>query len=101
MVLLDSGHPDAAKWSIDRAIEIGPVQSGFYYGQGLVLERQGKTSEALDAYKKELSLSPGQAELAARIKAIEGQSPNQDEHGNNRESADRTADIAPHKELTK
>jgi protein O-mannosyl-transferase len=101
MVLLDSGHSDAAKWSIDRAIEIGPVQSGFYYGQGLVLERQGKTSEALEAYKKELSLSPGQAELVARIKAIEGQSPNPDEHGNIRESADRTAEVAPHKELAK
>jgi tetratricopeptide (TPR) repeat protein len=75
MALLESGRLDAAQSSIDKALEIGPIQSGFYYGQGVVLEREGKVSEALEAYKRELSMSPDQDEVVARLKALENQAP--------------------------
>ena len=59
---------------IGQAIEVEPNQSSFFFSLGLVLKKQGKLAEAVNAYYKVLEIDPNNADAYNNLGNILGSS---------------------------
>lgn len=69
-----AGRPEAALLQIERTLMESPDvarQLGLNYLKGRILDRQGRTKEALDAFLSSLSTSPGFSDYARYWLAVE------------------------------
>lgn len=61
-------RPEAAEQALTQALAMDPNGAGYHYALGLALEQLGKPKSAIEAFKKELAVNPGdtrsQQELA-------------------------------------
>jgi tetratricopeptide (TPR) repeat protein len=64
---------DLAEQAFRGAVELNPNYSNALYSLGILLERRGKTSEALEYYNKVLRLNPDNADIRTKINALTGQ----------------------------
>jgi tetratricopeptide (TPR) repeat protein len=67
-IRLKLGRLDAAEQTLGQAIDMDPKGAGFHYALGVTLERLNNPNAAIEAFKQELALNPGdtraQTELA-------------------------------------
>ena len=68
--LLELGAEKQAARSITKALTIDPSNPSIWYYLGLVFERTGKNTRALDAYGRALTLNPDLAEAAYHYSEI-------------------------------
>lgn len=61
------GHLDAALGSIDRAIRINPAVAQYHLTQATLLQRQSRTSEAIESYRSAFNLAPLDENIFAAI----------------------------------
>lgn len=72
MTLFKMGRLDDAETNLRRAIMIRPTGYGYHFALGVVLKTRGNLEAALDQFKAELAVSPGQAAAREQIAATQG-----------------------------
>jgi tetratricopeptide (TPR) repeat protein len=59
----ETGSPELALASYDRALAIAPLDAESHFGRGVVLQRLERFEEALTSYDQSLTSAPNQAEV--------------------------------------
>ncbi len=67
MAELKLGNLNKAEWAIRQAMKLQPDIEKYHYALGLVLEQQGKQSEAASAFKDALAINPANADARQRL----------------------------------
>ena len=69
------GDYSTAQNELREAIKLCPKQPGLWLHLGKVLERSGKSAEAIDAYKQVLALDSSEDEAKQRLNALSANAP--------------------------
>jgi tetratricopeptide (TPR) repeat protein len=67
MAELKIGNLSKAEWAIRQAMQRQPNIEKYHYALGLVLEKQGKQTEAATAFKDALAINPANADARERL----------------------------------
>jgi len=67
MAELKIGNLDKAEWAIRQAMQRQPGIEKYHYALGLVLEQEGKRTEAAGAFKDALAINPSNADARERL----------------------------------
>ncbi len=65
------GRFDDSLSDIERVLELEPRHFGALSGRGMILMRQKKFPQALDAYKEALDMNPAMEGVKDAVKALE------------------------------
>lgn len=69
VVEMKMNQPAAAEQNLRAALRIAPPSAGEYELLGLALEQQGRWSNAVEAYERELAVHPNQPKVRAELDA--------------------------------
>jgi Flp pilus assembly protein TadD len=70
--VLNSEDPVGAESAARKAIRFRPTYSSAYYNLGAALQKQDRTSEAIEAYQQSLQLNPANRSLQKTIELLQG-----------------------------
>jgi spermidine synthase len=69
-VQLETGDPDGAIGTIQRAVALNPEVPSMHFNLGVLLETRGRSSEAVRAYGEAVRLAPGWTKPAERMSSL-------------------------------
>jgi tetratricopeptide (TPR) repeat protein len=74
MAALKLGNLSKAEWAIRQAMQRQPNIEKYHYALGLVLEQEGKRTEAASAFKDVLAINPANADARERLTRMQSAS---------------------------
>jgi hypothetical protein len=73
--LLDEGRADEALLAAQTALALNPLSASAHSVAGLIYERSGRLTEAIDAYQRVVELNPGSVVDREKLDALLGRPP--------------------------
>lgn len=69
-LLVENGQPDAARWVLERVVQIAPDLADARAGLGIVFMQMGRYQDAREQLQRAVQLSPDSAECAMRYAEV-------------------------------